>query len=234
VQEIHVKQQARPTSVCQCGWAHAVKRAADIIVALIGIVVMSPALAAVGAMIWVTMGGPVLFRQVRPGRYGKPFALWKFRTMLASCDNNGKLMPDAQRLTRLGLWLRATSVDELPQLWPVLRGEMSLVGPRPLLMEYLPRYSPDQARRHEVMPGITGWAQIKGRNALYWDEKVALDTWYVDHWSLWLDAKILFKTFGMVLRRNGISNGSHATMPEFMGICAASGMNSDSEKATEQ
>jgi lipopolysaccharide/colanic/teichoic acid biosynthesis glycosyltransferase len=163
------------------------------------------------------MGRPIFFRQQRPGRFVKPFWLLKFRTMSDRRGAGGKLLPDADRLTRIGRMLRATSLDELPQLWNVLRGDISLVGPRPLLMQYLPRYSPEQARRHDVMPGLTGWAQINGRNALTWQEKFALDTWYVDNWSLMLDFSILAKTLLRVLRRDGISSQGHATMPEFMG-----------------
>jgi sugar transferase EpsL len=168
------------------------------------------------------MGRPVLFRQRRPGRFQKPFELLKFRTMAESRDSDGKLLPDADRLTRVGRLLRATSVDELPQLWNVLCGNMSLVGPRPLLMKYLDRYTPEQVRRHDVLPGITGWAQINGRNAIGWEEKFSMDTWYVDHWSLWLDVKILCGTVLRVLRREGISNQDCSTMPEFMGLGGAS------------
>ena len=166
-------------------------------------------------LVWRTMGRPILFRQQRPGRLAKPFWLFKFRTMSDKCDTGGKLFPDGDRLTRFGSFLRATSLDELPQLWNVLQGEISLVGPRPLLMKYLPRYSPEQARRHDVMPGITGWTQINGRNALSWANKFELDNWYVDNWSLELDFRILLRTFKNVLRREGISSGGHATMPEF-------------------
>ena len=161
------------------------------------------------------MGRPIVFRQQRPGRFAKPFILLKFRTMSDRRDASGRLLPDAERLTRIGRFLRATSLDELPQLWNVLRGDISLVGPRPLLMEHLPRYSPEQGRRHDVMSGITGWAQINGRNALNWAEKFELDKWYVDNWSLGLDLRILLQTFKCVLRRERISSGGHATMPEF-------------------
>jgi lipopolysaccharide/colanic/teichoic acid biosynthesis glycosyltransferase len=182
---------------------------------------------AVSVLVLLFMGRPILFRQQRPGRFAKPFMLLKFRTMSQQRDTGGRLLPDAERLTRVGRFLRATSFDELPQLWNVLRGDISLVGPRPLLMEYLPRYSPEQARRHDVMPGITGWAQINGRNALTWEEKFALDTWYVDHWLLWLDLKILFMTGWRVLRHDGISNQDHATMPEFMGLSAVTGVRNE-------
>ncbi len=163
------------------------------------------------------LGSPVLFTQVRPGLHGKPFRMVKFRTMTDARDSSGALLPDAKRLTPFGRFLRASSLDELPELWNVLRGEMSLVGPRPLLMEYLPLYSPDQARRHEVRPGITGWAQVNGRNAISWADKFALDVWYVDHRSLWLDVRILWLTVRKVLVRDGISAAGEATMPKFEG-----------------
>jgi lipopolysaccharide/colanic/teichoic acid biosynthesis glycosyltransferase len=163
------------------------------------------------------LGSPVLFSQVRPGLHGKPFRMYKFRTMTDARDADGNLLPDAERLTDFGKWLRASSLDELPELINVLRGEMSLVGPRPLLMEYLPLYSPEQARRHEARPGITGWAQINGRNAISWDDKFALDVWYVDHQGVWLDVRILALTVWRVLRREGISAAGEATMPKFTG-----------------
>ncbi len=192
----------------------------DCIAALCGLVLVCPLLLVVSALVWLSMGRPILFRQQRPGRFAAPFTLLKFRTMSARCDSAGKLLPDVDRLTRVGRLLRATSLDELPQLWNVLRGDISLVGPRPLLIQYLTRYSPQEARRHDVMPGITGWAQVNGRNALTWEEKFALDTWYVDHWSLALDLSILSKTITSVVRRAGISNPGHATMPEFRGNAA--------------
>ena len=163
------------------------------------------------------LGSPVLFRQVRPGLHGRPFMMVKFRTMTDEHGADGELLPDAQRLTPFGRFLRAASLDELPELWNVLRGEMSLVGPRPLLMEYLPLYSPEQARRHEVRPGITGWAQVNGRNALSWEERFKLDVWYVDHRSLWLDLRILWLTVRKVIVREGISAQGEATMPRFTG-----------------
>jgi lipopolysaccharide/colanic/teichoic acid biosynthesis glycosyltransferase len=163
------------------------------------------------------MGKPVFFRQIRPGRYGKPFQMVKFRTMRDALDANGNPLPDSERLTRLGRFLRSSSIDELPELWNVLKGEMSLVGPRPLLMEYLPLYSPDQDRRHEVRPGVTGWAQINGRNAISWDQKFALDVWYVDNRSFWLDVKIIWLTLRKVVKREGISAAGEATMPKFEG-----------------
>lgn len=163
------------------------------------------------------LGSPVLFRQQRPGLHGKPFKLFKFRTMTDARAGDGNLLPDSERLTRFGRFLRKTSLDELPELWNVLKGDMSLVGPRPLLMQYLNRYTPEQARRHEVKPGMTGWAQVNGRNALTWEEKFKLDVWYVDHQSFWLDMKICLLTFIKIVRREGISQEGHATMPFFMG-----------------
>jgi len=191
------------------------KRVFDVVVSAIALVALAPVMGLIALAIWRTMGRPVLFRQVRPGLHGKPFVMYKFRTMRDLRDAEGKLLPDEMRLTPFGRWLRATSLDELPELVNVLRGEMSLVGPRPLLMEYLERYTPEQARRHEVKPGITGWAQIHGRNNLSWDERFKLDVWYVDNWSLWLDLKILWRTLWLVLRREGISAQGHATMPRF-------------------
>lgn len=163
------------------------------------------------------LGSPVLFRQTRPGLHGQPFMMIKFRTMTDQRGPDGELLPDSQRLTPFGRFLRASSLDELPELWNVLKGDMSLVGPRPLLMEYLPLYSPEQARRHEVRPGITGWAQVNGRNSLGWEEKFKLDVWYVDHRSLWLDVKILWLTVRKVLVREGISANGEATMSKFTG-----------------
>jgi len=193
------------------------KRASDIAIAGTAALATAPIVAAAAVAVRLTMGAPVVFRQKRPGKNEAPFDCIKFRTMNDARDANGKLLPDEERLTPVGKLLRATSVDELPQLWSVLRGDMSLVGPRPLLMRYLERYSPDQHRRHEVMPGITGWAAVNGRNALSWDEKFALDLWYVDHWSPLLDLKILVKTAVGVVRREGIASEGHATMPEFVG-----------------
>jgi len=191
------------------------KRGLDLALAAVGLVVLSPVLLAVAAGVAVAMGRPVFFRQQRPGRDGRPFTLVKFRTMAR--PRPGVPADDASRLTRLGRWLRATSLDELPELWHVVRGQMSLVGPRPLLMEYLPLYSAEQARRHEVRPGITGWAQVNGRNALSWPERLALDAWYVDHLSLALDLGILWRTVAQVLARRGISQAGHATMEPFRG-----------------
>ena len=168
-------------------------------------------------MIRRKMGAPVLFRQTRPGLHGSPFEMLKFRTMCDVVDSRGNLLPDSERLTKLGQVLRASSLDELPELWNVLKGDMSLVGPRPLLMEYLPLYSPEQARRHEVRPGLSGWAQINGRNAISWDEKFKLDVWYVDNQSFWLDAKIIWITILKVFKREGITATEEATMPKFTG-----------------
>jgi len=193
------------------------KRVFDVVVSAIALVALAPVMGLIALAVWRMMGRPVLFRHVRPGLHGKPFVMYKFRTMRDLRDAEGKLLPNEARLTPFGRWLRSTSLDELPELLNVLRGEMSLVGPRPLLMEYLDRYTPEQARRHEVKPGITGWAQIHGRNNLSWDERFKLDVWYVDNWSLWLDVKILWRTLWMVLRREGISAQGHATMPEFRG-----------------
>ncbi len=201
----------------QTGWRLLLKRALDRSIAAAGLVATAPVMAATAVAIRVTMGSPVLFRQQRPGRHGRPFTLYKFRTMRNALDTHGRPLTDAQRLTKLGQLLRSTSIDELPQLVNVLRGELSLVGPRPLLMEYLPRYSPEQARRHEVLPGMTSWTAINGRNDLSWPEKLAMDVWYVDHWNLKLDLQIIAKTFALVLNRQGVSRDGHATMPEFKG-----------------
>jgi lipopolysaccharide/colanic/teichoic acid biosynthesis glycosyltransferase len=201
----------------QAGLRLAAKRAFDRAAAAVGLVATAPVIAATAVAIRATMGSPVVFRQQRPGRHGRIFQIYKFRTMRDAVDAAGRPLPDAERLTPLGQFLRSTSLDELPQLWNVVRGELSLVGPRPLLVKYLERYSPEQARRHDVMPGITGWCQINGRNANDWNTKLALDTWYVDHWSLALDLRILARTLGAVLRRSNIARDGHATMPEFEG-----------------
>jgi sugar transferase EpsL len=193
------------------------KRAADLLLASLAIVILSPVLLFVAVLVRILLGKPVLFRQRRPGLHGLPFTCLKFRTMNEKRDLAGNLLPDADRLTRPGSFLRRTSLDELPELWNVLRGEMSLVGPRPLLTEYLPRYSAVQQQRHEVKPGITGWAQVNGRNGLTWEQKFELDVWYVGHQSLALDLKILWLTLLVVFGRQGIEHGSHATMPEFLG-----------------
>jgi len=193
------------------------KQAIDKVLGTAAIVALSPVFAASALAVRITMGSPVLFRHQRAGRGGRPFHVFKFRTMADRRDAQGAPLPDAERLTRLGEFMRSLSIDELPQLWNVLRGEMSLVGPRPLPVEYVERYSSEQARRHDVIAGITGWAQINGRNAPGWDRKLAFDTWYVDNWSLVLDLKILALTVVRVLQRSGISQQGHATMPVFMG-----------------
>ena len=193
------------------------KRAMDIGAELLGIGLLGLPMLFIALLVRLKLGSPVLFRQVRPGHHGKPFVLYKFRTMSDDRDENGNLLPDAARLTSLGRFLRSTSVDELPALFNVLKGDMSIVGPRPLLMQYLDRYTPEQARRHEVKPGITGWAQVNGRNAISWEEKFRLDVWYVDNWSLALDLRIILMTVLKVVQREGISAKDDATMPEFMG-----------------
>lgn len=197
------------------------KRAFDLACVLMLSPVWVPVALLISVLVWLNLGRPVLFKQPRPGHRGTIFPLWKFRTMTGAQDKAGRLLPDAQRLTPFGQWLRRTSLDELPELINVLRGEMSLVGPRPLLVEYLGRYSPQQARRHEVLPGLTGWAQINGRNAISWEEKFKLDVWYVDHLSLWLDIKIVALTLRKVLTREGVSAPGEATMPVFKGDTAA-------------
>lgn len=194
-----------------------IKRIFDLFAALLVLVLLAPVLAIVAWQIHRKLGFPVLFRQVRPGLRGQPFKMVKFRTMRDAVDANGKPLPDSERMSPFGNFLRSASLDELPELWNVLKGDMSLVGPRPLLMEYLPLYSPEQARRHEVRPGVTGWAQVNGRNALSWDEKFKLDVWYVDHQSLWLDLKILLLTVRKVFVREGISAAGEVTMPRFTG-----------------
>ncbi|HYF22793.1 MAG TPA: sugar transferase [Caulobacteraceae bacterium] len=199
------------------------KRALDIVASAAGLVVLSPVLLLTALLVRSRLGSPVLFRQVRPGLHGRPFEILKFRTMRDAIDRQGRALPDSDRLTPFGKTLRALSLDELPELWNVLKGEMSLVGPRPLLMEYLPLYSPEQARRHDVRPGLTGWAQVNGRNALGWEEKFALDVWYVDNRSFLLDLKILFLTVLKVFRREGVSASGHATMPAFTGSPATAG-----------
>lgn len=202
--------------------AMAMKRGVDLVASALGLIALAPVLGAAALGVRASMGDPVLFRQPRPGRDGRPFLLLKFRTMNAPKPGREGPEHDAERMTRLGRFLRATSIDELPTLWNVLRGDMSLVGPRPLLMRYLDRYSKRQAHRHDVRPGITGWAQVHGRNAIDWDEKLELDVWYVENWSFWLDLKILLATVLTVLRREGISQEGHATMPEFLGSSPSS------------
>ena len=194
-----------------------IKRLIDLAGAAAGLLVAAPAMAAAAVAVRVSMGAPVFFRQERPGLGGRPFRLFKFRTMSDARGPDGNLLPDDERLTAVGQFIRSTSLDELPQLLNVLRGEMSLVGPRPLLMRYLARYNPRQARRHDMKPGITGLTAVRGRNALTWAEKFEFDVQYVEQWSLALDAKILLQTVGKVLNRGGVSSDGHATMPEFLG-----------------
>ena len=193
------------------------KRMLDISIAAPLLVILMPFMAVIAVMIRLRLGSPVIFTQQRPGLYGKPFVIFKFRTLTDKRDVHGALLPDDQRMTRFGTLLRKLSLDELPELWNVLKGDMSLVGPRPLLMQYLDRYSPDQFRRHDIRPGITGWAQVNGRNHLSWEKKFELDIWYVDNHSTLLDLKILVKTVIQVFRRDGISQHGHATAAEFMG-----------------
>ena len=194
------------------------KRTFDLALTIPSMVLLCPVFLMLATLVALLLGTPVLFRQQRPGLGGRPFWLLKFRTMTEARDARGNLLPDAARLTAFGRFLRATSLDELPELLNVLKGDMSLVGPRPLLMQYLDRYTPEQARRHEVRPGITGWAQVNGRNAITWEEKFKLDVWYVDNWSLWLDIKIIFMTVWKIFKREGISQPGQATMEEFRGI----------------
>lgn len=193
------------------------KRLLDIVVSASALLLLSPLLLYLAYLIRKNLGSPVLFQQIRPAQGGKPFKMIKFRTMRDAVDKQGKPLPDSERLTPFGQKLRASSLDELPELWNVLKGEMSLVGPRPLLMEYLPLYNAQQMRRHEMKPGITGWAQINGRNATTWDERFAHDIWYIDHYSFWLDLKILCLTFKKVWQKDGINAAGEATMPKFTG-----------------
>lgn len=193
------------------------KRIVELVLIILAAPLWIPTLLLVSLLVRMKIGGPVYFAQDRPGLHACPFRLWKFRTMTEARDESGELLPDAQRITRFGSWLRASSLDELPELWNVVRGEMSLVGPRPLLTEYLPRYDATQARRHDVRPGITGWAQVNGRNAITWDQKFCLDVWYVDHASIGLDLRILCLTLNRVVRRHGISAEGEATMSKFTG-----------------
>ncbi len=194
-----------------------IKRCMDMVGSGLGLVIFSPILMVLAILIWIQMGRPIMFKQMRPGLHGRSFFMYKFRTMTDERNANGALLADEQRITGLGKFLRSSSMDELPELFNVLKGDMSLVGPRPLLVQYLDRYTPEQARRHEVKPGITGWAQVNGRNAITWEEKFTLDVWYVDNWSLWLDIKILAMTVVKVFRREGISAAGEATMTEFKG-----------------
>jgi len=199
-----------------------VKRSFDIAASLVLLLLLSPLIAAVAVSVRASLGTPVLFRQVRPGLRARPFTMLKFRTMIDVHGSDGRPLADADRLTNFGRFMRASSLDELPELVNVLRGEMSLVGPRPLLMEYVPLYNERQARRHEVRPGITGWAQVNGRNALSWEEKLELDVWYVENKKLWLDVRILVRTIWKVIRREGVSAANEATMPRFRGTSGTS------------
>ena len=193
------------------------KRIFDLIVASLGLVILSPFIVVIAILARIFLGAPILFRQMRPGYKGKPFTVYKFRTMTGTRDGQGNLLSDNIRLTRFGKFLRSSSLDELPELFNILRGEMSLIGPRPLLMEYLPLYSPEQMRRHDVYPGVSGWAQVNGRNAIDWPTHFALDVWYVDHWSFGLDLKILFMTLWKVIQREGINQPGQATIEYFKG-----------------
>lgn len=194
-----------------------IKRLFDLALSIPAFFFLSLLMLIIAVLVRLKIGSPALFRQVRPGLHGKPFAICKFRTMTDKRGEDGNLLPDSERLTRLGRFLRMTSMDELPEFLNVIKGDMSIVGPRPLLMQYLDRYTPEQARRHEVKPGITGWAQVNGRNAINWEEKFKLDVWYVDNWSVWLDVKIILMTVVKVLRRDGISQAGEATAQEFLG-----------------
>ena len=208
------------------------KRLMDILGAMAGLLLLAPVIVLLSLLVRIKLGSPVLFRQTRPGRAGQAFQMAKFRTMTDARDANGELLPDAERLTGFGQFLRSSSLDELPELWNVLKGDMSLVGPRPLLMEYLPLYTERQARRHEVRPGITGWAQVNGRNALSWEEKFELDVWYMENRTLWLDIKILFLTVWKVVKRDDISQDGEATMSRFEGeSCRKTNTDSYKEKA---
>jgi lipopolysaccharide/colanic/teichoic acid biosynthesis glycosyltransferase len=202
-------------------YASGLKRVFDASFSGLALVLFSPLLLLLYALSWRNFGAPVFFRQMRPGLNGKPFRLIKFRTMTNAQDVKGQDLPDDLRLTPYGKFLRASSLDELPELWNILRGDMSFVGPRPLLMEYLPRYTPEQARRHDLRPGLTGWAQVNGRNALTWPEKFAFDCWYIDNFSFWLDMAIIFRTVGKIIKRDGIMHDDQKGMPKFMGTDAS-------------
>ena len=193
------------------------KRLFDLSLALIALVILSPIILVIAILVRVFIGTPILFKQQRPGYKGRPFFIYKFRTMTNRVGRDGSLLPDAERLTRFGHFLRSLSLDELPELFNILRGEMSFVGPRPLLMEYLPLYSPEQARRHDVVPGLTGWAQVNGRNTVDWPARFAMDVWYVDHWSFWLDIRIIFMTVWKVISREGINQEGQSTVEYFKG-----------------
>lgn len=193
------------------------KRIFDLVFGVAALVTLCPVLLTLGILVRAKLGSPVLFRQMRPGRGGKPFPMIKFRTMRDASDGQGRPLPDHERITSFGRWLRATSLDELPELWNVVKGDMSLVGPRPLALEYLPLYSPEQARRHSVRPGITGWAQINGRNSISWREKFEYDVWYVDHASLWLDVRIIVKTVQKVIAKSDVYEGGQSSVESFDG-----------------
>lgn len=193
------------------------KRIFDLFFATLALIILTPLIILTGIMVYLFLGNPILFRQRRPGYRGRPFFIYKFRTMGAASDLTGNLLPDSERLTRFGRFLRTLSLDEMPELFNILRGEMSFVGPRPLLMEYLPLYSPEQARRHDVVPGLTGWAQVNGRNAADWPARLAMDVWYVDNWSFWLDIKISLMTLWKVITREGVNQPGQATVEYFKG-----------------
>jgi len=193
------------------------KRLTDVIISVAGLVLLAPALIFLATLIKINLGSPVFFKQVRAGKGAKPFMIFKFRTMLNTTESNGHLLPDQERITPFGSFLRRSSLDEFPELWNVLKGDMSLVGPRPLLMEYLPLYSPEERRRHNMRPGITGWAQVNGRNGISWEDKFKYDIWYIENHSFWLDAKIVLITIKKVLMREGVSAAGDATMPKFTG-----------------
>ncbi len=193
------------------------KRLFDLALVIPGIILISPLIGLIALLVWIKHGRPIFFKQTRPGYRGQPFGVIKFRTMMDAYNSTGELLPDSERLTNVGQFLRSTSMDELPEIFNVFSGKMSLVGPRPLLMQYLDRYTPEQARRHDVLPGMAGWAQVNGRNLLSWEDKFHMDVWYVDNWSIGLDIKILGLTFWKVLKREGISQPGHATSEEFMG-----------------
>ncbi len=226
-------REFQPPPSARDGWyARGGKRALDLTLSLAVLLLILPLMLVVSGLVWLLLGRPVLFRQARPGLRGGLFALYKFRTMRNGRDPSGAVLPDSQRLTPFGRFLRSTSLDELPEFWNVLRGDMSLVGPRPLLTQYLDRYTPEQARRHDVRPGITGWAQVNGRNALTWEEKFKLDVWYVDNMSATVDGRIIFRTVARVVSRKGISADRHATMDEFQG--AGSGKHAEAPRPTRR
>lgn len=212
-----LKVSLEKKNLYQCSWSRAMKRVMDLLVSIIGLTILSPLIIAVAVLVFIKLGNPVIFRQVRPGLYGQPFSIYKFRTMTEKTDPLGNLLPDELRITPFGNFLRMTSLDELPQLFNLLQGDISLVGPRPLLLEYLPLYSLEQARRHNVKPGITGWAQVNGRNEISWEEKFILDIWYVENQSFWLDVKILWLTLQKVYKKEGINQRGYATMKKFAG-----------------